>query len=57
MNAHGFTDYPLEFDLNNPHILIEEEIIDMLDERDDSNDNEPGEVDIVQSGDVLVDRA
>ena len=29
----------------------------MLDERDDSNDNEPGEVDIVQSGDVLVDRA
>ena len=30
----------LESDLNNPYILIEEEIIDMLDERDDESDHE-----------------
>ena len=30
----------MEFELNNPYILIEQEIIGMLDERDDAIDNE-----------------
>ena len=40
MNAHEFNDYELEIHLNNPYIPIEEEIIDMLDERDDATNNE-----------------
>jgi hypothetical protein len=46
MNAHEINDYELEFHLNNPYILIEE-IIDMLDERDDAPNNEPIEEVIV----------
>ena len=57
MNAHEFTSDELELDLNNPYIPIEEEIISMLNERDDAVDNEPIEgVDNVQIGDVVVDR-
>ena len=41
MNAHEFNDYELEIHLNNPYIPIEEEIIDMHDERDDAANNEP----------------
>ena len=41
MNTHEFINYELEFDLNNPHMLMKEEIIGMLDERDDAIDNEP----------------
>jgi len=48
-NAHGFINYDMEFDPNNPCIPIEEEIIGMLDEIDDGGDN-------VQMGDVVVDR-
>jgi hypothetical protein len=44
MDAHEFIDYELEFDLNNPYILIEEEIIGMLDEGGDVVDKEPIEV-------------
>jgi hypothetical protein len=45
----------MEFDLSNPYILKEEEIIRMLDKRDDATDNEPiEEVDNVQNGDVVV---
>jgi hypothetical protein len=57
MNAHDFINNALEFDLNNPHVPIEEEIISTLVERDDAPDNEPAEVDNVQIGDVVVDRA
>jgi hypothetical protein len=32
MNAHEFINYKLEFDLNNPFIPTEEEIISILDE-------------------------
>ena len=41
-----------KFDLNNPYIPIEEEIIGMLDERNDAEPIE--EVDNVQIGDVMV---
>ena len=44
MNAHEFINYELEFDLNNPYILIEEEIIGMLDVGGDVVDKEPIEV-------------
>ena len=37
MNAHEFINYELEFDINNPYIPIEEELIGMLDERDDAH--------------------
>ena len=57
MNAHEFINYALEFDLNNSYIPIEEEIIGMLDGKDDATDNEPiEEVDNVQVGDVVVNR-
>jgi hypothetical protein len=57
MNAHEFIKYELEFDLNNPYIPIEEEIIGMLDKGDDATNNEPIEnVDNVQIGDVMVDK-
>jgi hypothetical protein len=57
MNAHEFINEELEFDLNNPYIPIEEEIIHTLDKRDDAVDNEPiEEVDNVQIGDMVVDR-
>ena len=39
MNPHEFILYEMEFDLNNPYILIEEEITGMLDERNDVVDN------------------
>ena len=53
MNAHEFIDYELEFDLDNPCIPLEEEIIGVFDERDDAIDNEPlEEVDNVQIDDV-----
>ena len=57
MNAHEFINYVLDFDLNNLYIPIEEEIISMLNERDNATNNEPiEEVDNVQIGDVVVDR-
>ena len=56
MNAHEFINYKLEFDLNHPYIPTEEEIISVLDERDDVANNEPiKEADNVQIGDVMVD--
>lgn len=39
MNAHKFVNYELEYNLIIPYIHTEEEIIDMLDERDDVADN------------------
>ena len=53
MIEHEFVNYELEFDLNNPYIPIEEEIIGMLDEINDAIDNEHvEEVDHVQIDDV-----
>lgn len=47
----------LEFDLHDPYIHIEEEIIAMLDKRDDVAHDEPiEEDDKVKIGDVVVDR-
>ena len=40
MNAQKFINYELEFDLNNPYIPNEEEIISMLDGGGDASDNE-----------------
>ena len=49
MNARDFIVYELEFDLNNPYIHIEEEIIGMIDERNHAIDHEPNkEFDNVQ---------
>ena len=58
MNAHEFVNNELEFDLNSVYIAIAEEIISMLDERDEAvADNEPiEEVDNVQIGDIVIDR-
>lgn len=57
MNAHEFINNELEFDLNNSYVLIEEEIIGILDERNDATDNEPiKEIDNVQIDDVLVNK-
>ena len=57
LNAHEFINYALKFDPNNPYISIKDEIIGMLDERDDVVNNEPiEEVGIVHIGDVVVDR-
>jgi hypothetical protein len=41
MKTHKFINDDLDFDVNNPYILIEEEFISMLDERVDATDNEP----------------
>ena len=41
MNAHEFISYEVEFDINNPYVPVEEEIIGMLDERDDATNNIP----------------
>lgn len=49
MIVHEFINYKLEFDLNNPYIPIKEEILVMLDEKDDGVDN-------VQIGNVVVGR-
>ena len=46
----------MEFELNNPYIPIEQEIIGMLDERDDAANNLIEEVDNERIGDVVVDR-
>ena len=55
--GHEFINYELVFDLNNPYIPIEEDIIYMLDGRGDAAGNRPiEEVDNVQITDVLVDR-
>ena len=57
MNAHEIVNYELDFDLNNSYKPIEEEVIDMLDERDDVVDNAlVEEVDNVQIDDAVVDR-
>ena len=57
MNVHEFISYELECDLNNPYILIDEEIVSMFDERNDAVDNKPiEEVEGVQIGDAVVDR-
>ena len=57
MNSHKFINYELKFNLNNPYILIHEEITRTLDERNDVTDNKPiEEFDIVQIGDAVVDR-
>lgn len=39
MNVHKFINYELEFHLNNLYISIKEEIMSMLDERNDTFDN------------------
>ena len=47
----------MEFDLSNPQLPIAQEIIGMLDERDDVVDNELiEEVDYDRIGDMMVDR-
>ena len=47
----------MEFDLSNPQLPIAQEIIGMLDERDDVVDNELiEEVDYERIGDMMVDR-
>jgi hypothetical protein len=57
MNPHELINYEPEFDLSNPYIVIEKEIIGMLNERDDAIDNEHvEEVVNMQIGDVVVDR-
>ena len=56
MNAHEIIDKALELWSKQSPRAIEEEIVGILDERDDATDNEPmQEVDNVQIGDVLVD--
>ena len=57
MSAHDVINYyEMEFDLDKPYVPIEEGVIVMLDERDDSTNNEPIEkADSVQIGDVVVD--
>jgi hypothetical protein len=55
MNAHEFLNCIMEFDLSNPYILNEEEIIRMLDKRDNATDNEPiEEVDNVQKREAIL---
>ena len=57
MNAHELITLELGIDLDNLYILIEEEIINMIDERHYATDNEPmKEVDNVQIGDVVVNK-
>lgn len=58
LNAHEFIHYELEFNyLNTPYMLIEEEITNILNERDDAADNQPiEEADNMQIGDVVVVR-
>ena len=57
MNAHEIIKNELDFDLNNSNKPIEEEVIGMLDERDDVVDNALiEEVDNVQIDDAVVDR-
>ena len=47
----------MEFDLSNPQLPIAQEIIGILDERDDVVDNELiEEVDYDRIGDMMVDR-
>jgi hypothetical protein len=41
INTHEFINYELEYNLNNPYRPTKEEIIGMLDERDDVTNNEP----------------
>lgn len=56
-NGHMFINYELEFDLNNLYSQIEEEIICMLDERDDIIHSQPiEEANNMQINDVVVDR-
>ena len=58
LNAHEFIHYELEFNyLNTPYMSIEEEITNILNERDDAADNQPiEEADDMQIGDVVVDK-
>ena len=58
MKSHKSINYKLKFDLNNPYIPTEEEIVDVLNGRDDVVENEPiiEEVENVQIVDVVVDR-
>ena len=57
MNAHELITLELGIDLDNLYILIEEEIINMIDERHYATDNEPmKKVDNVQIGDVVVNK-
>ena len=57
MNTHEFITFELDFDLNNPYLPIEEEIIGILDDKYNAIDNELIEiVDNVQIDDVVVDR-
>ena len=57
MNTHEFITYELDFNLNNPYLPTKEEIIGMLDDKDNATNNEPiEEVDIVQIDDVVVDK-
>ena len=56
-HAHEFINYELGFDPNNPYIPIKEDIISVLDARDDATENGPiEEANNVWPGDVVVDR-
>jgi hypothetical protein len=56
LNIHEFINYALDFDVNNPYVRIEGEVIVMFDEGDDTTNNQPFEEhDNVQFGDVVVD--
>jgi hypothetical protein len=58
MNVYEFINYELDFDMDNPHIHVEEEILGILDEIDDATGNEPiKETNDVQIDDVLIDKA
>lgn len=48
MNAYEFMNYEIEFDLNNPYMSIEEEMIGMLDQNESSYN--------VQIGDMVFNR-
>jgi len=57
IDAHKFVYYELEFDLNNPYIPTNEEIMDILDEKNNAIVNETIEkANNVKINDVMVDR-
>jgi hypothetical protein len=56
LNIREFINYALDFDVNNPYVRIEDEVIVMFDEGDDTTNNQPFEEhDNAQFGDVVVD--
>jgi hypothetical protein len=51
MNSHEFINHKLKFNLNNPYITIEKEIMSILDDKDGATNSELiKEVDNVQIG-------